>query len=86
MRDVTAELKALRLHGMVSAWEEIMGQGLTSIESSRWRVRCGCARRSDCECDVATRVVDLQLRDRMLFAGARVARCFSWWGNPWRFR
>jgi hypothetical protein len=27
MRDVAAELKALRLHGMVGAWEEIIGQG-----------------------------------------------------------
>ena len=32
MRDVAAELKALRLHGMVGAWEE------TTIESSRWLI------------------------------------------------
>jgi DNA replication protein DnaC len=38
MRDVAAELKALRLHGMVGAWEEIIGQGLATIESSRWLV------------------------------------------------
>jgi DNA replication protein DnaC len=37
MRDVTAELKALRLYGMVGAWEEIMAQGvLATVESSRW--------------------------------------------------
>ena len=38
MRDVAADLKALRLHGMVGAWEEIMGQGLATIESSRWLI------------------------------------------------
>jgi len=38
MRDVAAELKALRLHGMVGAWEEIIGQGLATIESSRWLI------------------------------------------------
>jgi DNA replication protein DnaC len=38
MREVAAELKALRLYGMVSAWEEIMGQGLATVESSRWLI------------------------------------------------
>ncbi len=39
MRDVAAELKALRLHGMVSAWEEIIGQGTQSaVDSSRWLI------------------------------------------------
>ena len=38
MRDVAAELKALRLYGMVGAWEEIIGQGLATIESSRWLI------------------------------------------------
>ena len=38
MRDVGAELKALRLPGMVGAWAEIVGQGEATVESSRWLV------------------------------------------------
>lgn len=35
MRDVVAELKALRLSGMLGAWEEIVSQGEATVESSR---------------------------------------------------
>lgn len=36
-RDVQAELKALRLHGMASAWADLMEQGANSdLASSRW--------------------------------------------------
>ena len=39
MRDVTAELKALRLHGMAGAWTDLVEQGsLASLESSRWLI------------------------------------------------
>lgn len=38
MRDVATELKALRLSGMVGAWEEIINQGEATVESSRWLV------------------------------------------------
>ena len=38
MRDVTAELKGLRLQGMASAWTDLMSQGTASTESSRWLV------------------------------------------------
>jgi DNA replication protein DnaC len=38
MRDVTVELKELRLHGMASAWSDLMAQGTTSTESSRWLI------------------------------------------------
>lgn len=38
MRDVTTELKELRLHGMAGAWTDLMGQGTTSTESSRWLI------------------------------------------------
>ena len=39
MREVAAELKALRLYGMVNAWEEIIAQGKqTAVESSRWLI------------------------------------------------
>jgi DNA replication protein DnaC len=39
MRDVAAELKALRLYGMVGAWEEIIAQAtLAAVESSRWLI------------------------------------------------
>lgn len=38
-RDVHAELKALRLHGMAGAWADLMEQGGGStIESSRWLI------------------------------------------------
>jgi len=38
MRDVTAELKALRLHGMASAWTDLMAQGTSSTASSKWLI------------------------------------------------
>jgi DNA replication protein DnaC len=39
MREVAAELKALRLYGMVGAWEEIVAQGTqAAVESSRWLI------------------------------------------------
>jgi DNA replication protein DnaC len=39
MRDVAIELKALRLYGMVGAWEDIASQGgSATIESSRWLI------------------------------------------------
>lgn len=38
MRDVAAELKELRLHGMVGAWTDLIAQGATSTESSRWLI------------------------------------------------
>ena len=36
MRDVVAELKSLRLHGMASAYEELSGQGGAVIQTSEW--------------------------------------------------
>ncbi len=39
MRDVTAELKALRLYGMASAWGDLVSQGgVTSLDASRWLI------------------------------------------------
>jgi DNA replication protein DnaC len=38
MRDVTAELKELRLHGMAGAWADLMAQGTASTESSKWLI------------------------------------------------
>ncbi len=39
MRDVTAELKELRLHGMAAAWDEILGQGQSAgVDTSRWLI------------------------------------------------
>ena len=40
-RDVTVELKALRLHGMAGAWADLVEQGGSArrwIESSRWLI------------------------------------------------
>jgi DNA replication protein DnaC len=38
MSDITTELKGMRLHGMASAWTDLMTQGATSTESSRWLI------------------------------------------------
>ena len=39
MRDVAAELKELRLHGMAGAWADLVAQGtLGSLDSSRWLI------------------------------------------------
>ncbi|MBK8743923.1 IS21-like element helper ATPase IstB [Propionivibrio sp.] len=38
MRDIAIELKELRLQGMAIAWTELMAQGTTSTESSRWLI------------------------------------------------
>jgi DNA replication protein DnaC len=39
MRDVTAELKALRLHGMAGAWTDLAAQGGgAGVDSSRWLI------------------------------------------------
>ena len=38
MIDVVAELKTLRLHGMVSAWTDLITQGEASMDSSRWLI------------------------------------------------
>ena len=39
MRDVTAELKALRLHGMAGAWADLVAQGGgVGVDSSRWLI------------------------------------------------
>jgi DNA replication protein DnaC len=39
MRDVAAELKSLRLYGMVSAWEEVAADGNSvGMQTSRWLI------------------------------------------------
>ena len=39
MRDVTVELKGLRLHGMVGAWVDLVEQGSSAgLDASRWLV------------------------------------------------
>jgi DNA replication protein DnaC len=38
MRDVTAELKDLRLHGMATAWTDLMAQGESSTATSKWLI------------------------------------------------
>jgi len=35
-RDLIAEFKALRLHGMAATWAELSGQGGAEIEAARW--------------------------------------------------
>ena len=36
MRDLMAELKELRLHGMATAWAELIAQGASATASSKW--------------------------------------------------
>ncbi|RJG08924.1 AAA family ATPase [Pseudomonas cavernicola] len=36
MRDLMAELKELRLHGMANAWADLIAQGESSTASSKW--------------------------------------------------
>jgi len=36
MRDIVAELKDLRLHGMVGAWTDLLAQGENTVASSTW--------------------------------------------------
>jgi len=39
MRDIAAELKALKLYGMATSWGDLVSQeALTSLESSRWLI------------------------------------------------
>ena len=38
MRDLAGELKELRLHGIASAWADILTQGADSVQSSRWLI------------------------------------------------
>ena len=38
MRDIAAELKALRLFGMVSAWTDLTAQGTASLDVSKWLI------------------------------------------------
>ncbi|MBX9793052.1 MAG: IS21-like element helper ATPase IstB [Burkholderiaceae bacterium] len=38
MRDITAELKALRLHGMAGAWVDLKAQGGLGIGTSGWLI------------------------------------------------
>ena len=38
MIDITTELKGLRLHGMACAWTDLIAQGTTSTESSKWLI------------------------------------------------
>lgn len=38
MREVTTELKQLRLHGMAGAWADLTEQGDAGIEGSRWLI------------------------------------------------
>lgn len=48
MREISAELKALRLYGMVSAWGELSANdGGLGIQSARWLIeRVGTAHRA----------------------------------------
>lgn len=38
MRDTTAELKELRLHGMASAWTDLLAQGESAVCTSKWLI------------------------------------------------
>ena len=38
MLDTTAELKELRLHGMASAWTDLLAQGESAVATSKWLI------------------------------------------------
>lgn len=39
MRDLTVELKQLRLHGMAAAWSDLVAHGSSAaVDSSRWLI------------------------------------------------
>lgn len=38
MRDITTELKGLRLHGMADAWTDLVTQGAASTQTSQWLI------------------------------------------------
>ena len=38
MREITAELKELRLYGMAGAWVDLTAQGSVGIDTSRWLI------------------------------------------------
>lgn len=39
--EIASELKSLRLYGMASAWDELLGQGETAaLQSARWLLEC----------------------------------------------
>lgn len=38
MRDIVAELKELRLHGMVGAWADLKDQGDSAVATSQWLI------------------------------------------------
>ncbi len=38
MRDIAAELKELRLHGMVGAWADLAAQGESGVAASQWLI------------------------------------------------
>lgn len=59
MHDIAAQLKALRLYGMASAWDDIVAQGAQmTIDSSRWLIEHLLAAE---ETDRAMRSVGYQL-------------------------
>ena len=40
MRDITAELKQLRLYGMAGAWLDLIEQGASTGSADRYRSYC----------------------------------------------
>jgi DNA replication protein DnaC len=38
MRDIANELKELRLHGMASAWIDLVAQGQGTVDTSKWLI------------------------------------------------
>lgn len=50
MRDLMAELKELRLHGMASAWEELASQGEASTASSEMVARTSASTKTSRSC------------------------------------
>lgn len=94
MRDLMAELKELRLHGMANAWADLTAQGESALASSKWLLENLLQQE---HADRAMRPVSHQMnmaklpmhRDLAGFnfsADARLIRGWPAWPSPTRHR
>jgi hypothetical protein len=60
MREVVTQLKALRLHGMASAWSDLNEQNNAELDRSRWLIEQMLRAES---ADRATRSVNHQMQN-----------------------
>ena len=69
MREVVAELKALRLHGMAQRYEELLAEPGSGIQSAGWLIQCL----------LEAEVTDRHVRSIRYQMGAAKSRCIGTW-------